>query len=300
MIIQGILSKIISEIILSTYPVFIKLVNISFLKKMLYRFATIIFISLFLIDTSYISKYLFHKDGLLLSFYTIIHVYFSYKGFEILKGGVANSILFTYPLIILYYSGSKNYWIYFFILIGLLLFCLDDIQDKKMDNIYEYSKGIFYMIGSAITEALIYFSVLKLDTKNNWNHMFISYFFGLLLLLTVYIYQKNINKEKEDKEENNEEDNKGNKEEFQLRNLNKTKNVNLFAFFFNLLTIVIGYYLRFYSMNRIDSKLYAILTYLGIIFTYISSYLINQEEINMYNISGSLIIIFSNLYLLYN
>ena len=293
MIIQGILSKIISEIILSTYPVFIKLVNISFLKKMLYRFAVMIFISLFLIDKSYILKYLFHKDGLLLSFYTIIHVYFSYKGFEILKGGVANSILFTYPLIILYYSGSKNYWIYFFILIGLLLFCLDDIQDKKMDNIYEYSKGIFYMVGSAITEACIYFSVLKLDTKNNWNHMFISYFFGLLLLLTVYIYQKkNKHIEKENKEEN--------KEEFKLKNLNKTKNVNLFALFFNLLTIVIGYYLRFYSMNRIDSKLYAILTYLGILFTYISSYLINQEEINMYNISGSLIIICSNLYLLYN
>ena len=288
--IQGILSKIISEIILSTYPVFIKLVNISFLKKMLYRFSTIIFISLFLIDTSYISKYLFHKDGLLLSFYTIIHVYFSYKGFEILKGGVANSILFTYPLIILYYSGSKNYWIYFFILIGLLLFCLDDIQDKKMDNIYEYSKGIFYMIGSAITEALIYFSVLKLDTKNNWNHMFISYFFGLLFLLTVYIYQKNKDKEKKDKK----------KEEFQLKNVNKTKNVNNFALLFNIVVIVFGFYLRFYSISRINSKLYAILTYLCIIFTYISSYLINQEEINMYNISGSLIIIFSNLYLLYN
>lgn len=290
MMIQGILSKIISEIILSTYPVFIKLVNISFLKKMLYRFSTIIFISLFLIDTSYISKYLFHKDGLLLSFYTIIHVYFSYKGFEILKGGVANSILFTYPLIILYYSGSKNYWIYFFILIGLLLFCLDDIQDKKMDNIYEYSKGIFYMIGSAITEALIYFSVLKLDTKNNWNHMFISYFFGLLFLLTVYIYQKNKDKEKKDKK----------KEEFQLKNVNKTKNVNNFALLFNIVVIVFGFYLRFYSISRINSKLYAILTYLCIIFTYISSYLINQEEINMYNISGSLIIIFSNLYLLYN
>lgn len=296
MIIQGILSKIISEIILSTYPVFIKLVNISFLKKMLYRFATIILISLFLIDTSYISKYLFHKDGLLLSFYTIIHVYFSYKGFEILKGGVANSILFTYPLIILYYSGSKNYWIYFFILIGLLLFCLDDIQDKKMDNIYEYSKGIFYMLGSAITEALIYFSVLKLDTQNNWNHMFISYFFGLLLLLTVYIYQKNKDKEKEDNKNYKEK----NKEEFQLKNLNEIKNVNIFALVFNIVVIVFGFYLRYYSITRIDSKLYAILTYLGILFTYISSYLINQEEINMYNISGSLIIIFSNLYLLYN
>jgi drug/metabolite transporter (DMT)-like permease len=290
MMIQGILSKIISEIILSTYPVFIKLVNISFLKKMLYRFATIILISLFLIDTSYISKYLFHKDGLLLSFYTIIHVYFSYKGFEILKGGVANSILFTYPLIILYYSGNKNYWIYFLILIGLLLFCLDDIQDKKMDNIYEYSKGIFYMIGSAISEACIYFSVLKLDTKNNWNHMFISYFFGLLFLLTVYIYQKNKDKEKKDKK----------KEEFQLKNVNKTKNVNNFALLFNIVVIVFGFYLRFYSISRINSKLYAILTYLCIIFTYISSYLINQEEINMYNISGSLIIILSNLYLLYN
>jgi len=292
MILNAILSKIISEIILSTYPVFIKLINISFLKKMLNRFTVIILISLFLIDKSFISKYLFHKDGLLLSFYTIIHVYFSYKGFEILKGGVANSILFIYPLIILYYSGNKNYWIYFFILIGLLLFCLDDIRDKKSNNVnkYIYLKGIFYMIGAAVTEACIYFSVLKLDTKNNWNHMFISYFFGFLLLLIIYIYQKNKNNKIEQKD----------KEKFQLKDLNNENNVNLFALFFNLFTIVIGYYLRFYSINRIDSKLYAILTYLGILFTYISSYLINQEEINMYNISGSLIIICSNLYLLYN
>ena len=36
--INGILSKILSELTLSIYPVFIKIVDISFIKKIIYRF----------------------------------------------------------------------------------------------------------------------------------------------------------------------------------------------------------------------------------------------------------------------
>ena len=286
--INALISKILSEFILSSYPVFIKLINISFLKKVLYRFLSFSLISLLFIDVKFIKKYLLDKEGLLLSFYTLVHVFTSYKGYEILKGGVANSILFTYPLIILYFSGQKYYFVYFLILIGLILFAIDDLRNKKInnENIKKYLEGSGYMIISSITEALIYFSILKLDTNNNWNQIFISYFFGFIILIVIYLLK--INKNTDNKEIDNKEN---------FINLDKT---NIFALVFNILVALLGYYLRFYSVNKINSKLYAVLSFLGIIFTYMYSYIFNQEKINIYNISGSLIIILCNIYLLFN
>lgn len=324
MILNAIFSKVFSEFLLSSYPVYIKLINLSFFRKMLNRFFSFILVSSFFIDLNYIKKYLFHTDGLLLSFYTLIHVYTTHKGYEILKGGVANSILFIYPLIILYFNNHKYYFIYFLILIGLILFSIDDLKERKFtkEAIIEHIKGSVYMILSALTEALIYFSIFTLKTDNNWNQMFISYFFGFLLLLVIFSYRKyNENKnnknnkniyEKNKKENidetiNSDENNKNEeiqvnneKEDFTLKDLNKKENVNVFALVFNIGTAIIGYYLRFYSINKIKPKLYAILSYLGILFTYMFSYMVNKEEINIYNILGSLIIIVCNIYLLIN
>jgi drug/metabolite transporter (DMT)-like permease len=311
MILNAVFSKVFSEFLLSSYPVYIKLINLSFFRKMLNRFFSFILVSSFFIDLNYIKKYLFHTDGLLLSFYTLIHVYTTHKGYEILKGGVANSILFIYPLIILYFNNHKYYFIYFLILIGLILFSIDDLKSRNFEKetVIEHIKGSGYMILSALTEALIYFSIFTLKTDNNWNQLFISYFFGLLLLLVIFSYRKyNENKNKENIDENNDEtiniDEKNQinnqKEDFTLKDLNKKENVNVFGLFFNIGTAIIGYYLRFYSINKIKPKLYAILSYLGILFTYMFSYMVNKEEINIYNILGSLIIIVCNVYLLYN
>ena len=111
---NGILAKILSEMTLTTYPVFIKIVDISFIKKILYRFFAFCFISIFFCDINVLKKYLINKDGLLLSFYTLIHIISSYKGFELLNGGVASSILYIYPLIILYINNKKYIFIYLF------------------------------------------------------------------------------------------------------------------------------------------------------------------------------------------
>jgi drug/metabolite transporter (DMT)-like permease len=317
MILNAVFSKVFSEFLLSSYPVYIKLINLSFFRKMLNRFFSFILVSSFFIDLNYIKKYLFHNDGLLLSFYTLIHVYTTHKGYEILKGGVANSILFIYPLIILYFNNHKYYFIYFLILIGLILFSIDDLKERKFtkEAIIEHLKGSGYMILSALTEALIYFSIFTLKTDNNWNQLFISYFFGFLLLLVIFSYRiynenskENIDDEKKENKENidiqkNKENidiQKNNLESFELKNLNKKENVNVFALVFNIGTAIIGYYLRFYSINKIKPKLYAILSYLGILFTYMFSYMVNKEEINIYNILGSLIIIVCNIYLLTN
>jgi len=283
---SGVLAKILSELTLATYPVFIKIVDISFIKKLIYRFFAFCLISIFFCDINVLKKYLFNKDGLLLSFYTLIHIIASYKGYELLDGGVANSILYIYPLIILYFNNKKYIIIYFLILVGLILLSLDHFNKKnkinsdKKDVSITYIKGFFCMLIAAITEALIYFSVLNIKTTNNWNHIFISYFFGLILVISFFII--NIKIEHKSLKENLVVDKK-----------------NMVFLLFNIFAALFGYYLRFYSMDKINYKLYAILSYLGIFMTYFYSYMFNNEKITYLNFIGSLIIILSNVYLLF-
>ena len=283
---SGVLAKVLSELTLATYPVFIKIVDISFIKKLIYRFFAFCLISIFFCDINVLKKYLFNKDGLLLSFYTLIHIIASYKGYELLDGGVANSILYIYPLIILYFNNKKYIIIYFLILVGLILLSLDHfikknkINSTKKDVQITYVKGFFCMLIAAITEALIYFSVLNIKTTNNWNHIFISYFFGLILVISFFII--NIKIEHESLKENLVIDKK-----------------NLIFLLFNIFAALFGYYLRFYSMDKINYKLYAILSYLGIFMTYFYSYMFNNEKLTYLNFIGSFIIILSNVYLLF-
>ena len=124
--IEGILSKLTSESILGFVPFFIKTINISFFDKYFIRFLIFVLISIFFVDFNIIQKYLFNKDGLILGFITIIHVYTSYKGYELLKGGVANSILYLYPLFILLIKDQSFRWVYLIFIIGLFLLAYSD------------------------------------------------------------------------------------------------------------------------------------------------------------------------------
>ena len=279
--IEGILSKLTSESILGFVPFFIKTINISFFDKYFIRFLIFVLISIFFVDFNIIQKYLFNKDGLILGFITIIHVYTSYKGYELLKGGVANSILYLYPLFILLIKDQSFRWVYLIFIIGLFLLAYSDFYyqtEEYKNNIFDLTKkkqsynfeGILNMLISAITEAFIYFYILKIKTNNNWNHIFISYFIGLLLIL-LFNVKKIIN--------------------YQL-NFNKFV-ISLFYIFI----LLIGYYLRFYAINHLSTINYSILSYLGIFITYLYGFIFLKEKVNIFNISGTLLIIIGNLLL---
>lgn len=279
--IEGILSKLTSESILGFVPFFIKTINISFFDKYFIRFLIFVLISIFFVDFNIIQKYLFNKDGLILGFITIIHVYTSYKGYELLKGGVANSILYLYPLFILLIKDQSFRWVYLIFIIGLFLLAYSDFYyqtEEYKNNIFDLTKkkqsynfeGILNMLISAITEAFIYFYILKIKTNNNWNHIFISYFIGLLLIL-LFNVKKIIN--------------------YQL-NFNKFV-ISLFYIFI----LLIGYYLRFYAINHLSTINYSILSYIGIFITYLYGFIFLKEKINIFNISGTFLIIIGNVLL---
>ena len=197
--ITEIISKITSESLLSLYPTIVKNIDIPFDMKLWTRFVPYSLISLLFIDYKFVKENLFSKAGLLLSFVTIIHIFTSYKGFEGLESGVAYTIFYMYPLMILLMAGEKITPILLVPLIGVALLVyeskVENMESKEeLENLEEKDEktdengnyllmfSVFMVFLAALTEAGLYFIVRDLKTKNNWNHLFISYFFGAILL----------------------------------------------------------------------------------------------------------------------
>jgi drug/metabolite transporter (DMT)-like permease len=209
------------------------------------------------------------SSGILLSLITIIHIYVSYRGFELLESGVAYSIFYLYPIMILLMSKKKFNPIIFLALFGVFLLVSND--KFNIMNIIESPEGFIMMILAAFTEANIYFLVRDIKTTNNWNHIFISYCLGAILLL-IYFFRN-------------------------ITEMKLTGRLSL-SLGINVVIGLFGYLLRFFAISRLDTVLYASLSYFGIVMAYINGIVINGETIDLKKIIGSIIIIVSNIYLL--
>jgi hypothetical protein len=166
-----------------------------------------VIISSFFIDWAFVIDSLFSINGLLLSLVTIAHVYSSYRSFQLLESGVATTLFYIYPIIILLFSGTAISPIFLISLFGVYLIANDlprnkepfetqkdtDIIKKntKMNEMF-WNEGIFAAFTAALTEALIFFLVKNVKTTNNWNHLFLSYLFGAIGL-TVYLWKNIVN-----------------------------------------------------------------------------------------------------------
>ena len=285
-----IISKLVSESLLSLYPIFVKLTNLPISIQLWSRFFTYILISLFFVNISFIYKNIFTKNAVLLSIVTIVHVYASYRGFQLLDSGVAYVIFYIYPLFILLLSGQSIHPIMILTLIGVYLVSMKDTytdtnkkpEIKETNGIketYEY-EGILMILIASITEALVYFVVRRIKTNNNWNHLFISYFFGAILL-SIY-YNKSI-----------------------LLTINEYKegtllnNKVIISLALNIIIGVFGYVLRFYAISRLPPNIYAPLSYFGVLMAYIYGIFLNNDVITINKILGSIMIIIPNFFINY-
>jgi drug/metabolite transporter (DMT)-like permease len=283
MILNAIYSKLVSESLLSFYPTFVKKIDLSILLQMWTRLITYVLISLFFINYSFITGNLLKQEGILLSIVNLFHIYTSYEGFKNLDSGVSFSIFNIYPLLILLFSGVLWKPVYFVGIIGLLFFIYDNYnsstKNKSSDSNFNY--GILMIFLAAVTEAIIFFLVRNIETENNWNHLFICYFWGAVIS-SIYLLFKGFNEE--------------------TTLLNTTKSNSWFlictAILLNGIIGTIGYYLRFYSIYRLDPEIYSILSYFGIVMAYFYGMFLNNESINTYKIVGTLLIIISNYLIL--
>ncbi len=287
-----ILSKLSSESLLSLYPVFVKNINLPLFVQLESRLLIYVIISLIFCNLPFIRKHIFTYYGLLLGFTNLLHIYTSYRGFQLLESGVSYTLFYTYPIMIILLSGLpfhiKTIFSILIALLGVYLLSYDEVkaiqsyenfEEKKNENELKEKfsyEGFVMIFFAAFTEALIYFQVRHIKTDNNWNHVFISYFLGMVIM-TVYLFFT----EK--------------KEIIQDKELIKRFSI---AMLINAVIGSLGYFLRFFAATRLQPVLYAILSYFGIFMSFIYGIFFNKDKITIKKIIGALLIIVSNFFLI--
>ncbi len=307
-----IFSKVVAESLLSLYPVFVKKIGLSIPIQLWTRLLAYVIISAFFINRTFVFQSLTSYNAILLALINLSHVYFSYMGFKYLDSGVSFTLFNTYPFMILLMSNAPWNNAYLLALAGFAIFAYENYihsgEDKKEENKVEnkdenkdknmrwhnpFIFGVLMILLSAFTEALIYFLVRKVKSTNSWDHVFISYFLGALIMsiymIYVYFYKKEELKEDFIQKENSEKED--NKKSF-------INNRIFIALLLNGILGAVGYYLRFYAAYRLDSQIYAILSYIGIIMAYVYGIALNKEKLSIYKIIGTLFIIIANYMIL--
>lgn len=296
-----ILSKLLSESLLSLYPVFVKYIGLSIPLQLWSRFFTYSIVSIFFANYNYLVENLFSTSGLLLAIVTLVHVYTSYRGFQLLESGISYTLFYLYPIILLLMAGKKVHPIMIVSLVGVYLLAKSSLSNKESmqtsslnkkedlnkteqqiieEHIKDHKKiankvvntieGVFMILLAALTEAIIYFIVRELKTTNNWNHVFLSYFLGSLMFSVFFFDQiKDIS-------------------------INSMLSLSLVG---NLFIGLFGYYLRFFSISRLDTSIYAPLSYFGIVMAYFYGVLFNNDTLSIEKILGTLCIVLPNIYL---
>jgi drug/metabolite transporter (DMT)-like permease len=310
-----ILGKVVSESLLSLYPVFVKNINIPLHLQLWSRFITYIIITSFFVDWGFIAKTLFSNNGMLLSIITIIHVYTSYRGFQLLESGIAYSLFYTYPIMILLLAGEPIHILMLLAIVGVVLLSYDDMFSNRLP-----SRVSFILRNSSVvspeklpiptlvpssritTKKVEGFSDDKVEEKSDTPPAIVPYEGYIMIALAAFteaiIY-------------------------FIVRSIKTTNNWNhLFLSYFAgtiLFTVIgfseimkmtvssnlsmslginaviglCGYLLRFYAATRLAPTIYAPLSYVGIVMAYVYGFLFNGEHITTQKIIGTICILAS-------
>lgn len=249
---EGVVSKVLAESLLSLYPVFVKNIGVSLNLQMWSRFFTYVVLAGFFMDFEFVKKKLFSKDGLLLAAVTLVHIYTSYVGFLKLPSGPAYTMFYIYPVLILILSGF-SFPPYALLAAAGVWFLA---STSELDQ-FAY-EGVFMIMLAALTEALIYFIIKKIKTTNNWDHVFLSYFWGAVAM-TFYVLKT---------------------QEPLTPALTASVGVN------GVIGLG-GYVLRFFSMSHLDVYWYALLSNVGMVMSYVYGYAFNGEVVGFAQVFGT-------------
>ena len=277
------LSMLASESMLSLYPIFVKKIGLSLIHQVWARLLAYVAISAIFVDWSFIQSAFFSADALIIALINLSHIFFSYEGFRNLDSGVSFAIFNTYPLMILLIAGVLWNNIYLLVLLGLGLFILGERTNKVEDKVEDGSEskdgskgqspdflyGIIMILFAALTESLIYFMVRRIKTDNHWNHVFLSYFVGLVAI-TGYMFYTNNDFGK-----------------IALPRMGLAIGLNGFIG-------AVAYFLRFFAASNLKASIFAPLAYFGMVMSYVYGIAFNQETLSWEKVGGTICILAAN------
>lgn len=274
---DSIILKLVSESLLSFYPAMVKYIKYPLKTQLTSRLIIYTLIAaIFMTKSLSLLQKLLSPFGLLLAITNVFHVWTSYVGFQNLDAGVSYSIFYIYPLLIILFSGSPFRPYFLLPLLGVLLLTYSNWKEFPEQKMQNFLQGLFGIVAATLSEAALYFIVKKINNGNQWDTLFVSYFFPAIIL--TLFFNKSLIPSKT-----------------QLEDPTHSKQLILLLVG-NAVIGAVGYYLRYYTINRLPSNIYGILSYAGIVMAYVYGALLNKDPITLTKIIGSLIIIISSVF----
>jgi drug/metabolite transporter (DMT)-like permease len=254
-------TTITSEVVLSLYPILIKVIDTGLDSQILGRLATFATLSIITLNGFNIVNILANPFLLLfLGLINLVHIGSSYQAFKDLPAGPAMALFYTYPFLNILLAwfilnepiNLKHLPWLFIAFLGSILVIKSLKQEESFEEKAQATnantntvRGIFAAFSAALTESIIYVVTKNLDAASPFPMMAQLYGGALILFIGGLVSQgKPI-----------------------LTDTRKTTWVPLLAF--NILIGFIGYALRFWSIPRLSATVFSILSFVGVFSAYI-------------------------------
>jgi len=255
---------ILSEAALSLYPILIKTVPTNLSTQLLSRFLVYSGLAYFLATDTDVLMTWGNVQGAfrstLLGCLTLAHVGTSYYAFQQLPAGVAMSLFYSYPIwnvvgAALGFGESFSVYQIALVLLGfvgvvLVAYGNKDPDPQKQKDPFNW-KGLLAALLAALTESAIYFAVRTADRPSPFYAVLELYPSAVLLLLGIVWYTKG---------------------SFDFRPQVWARMLS-----FNTLIGFLGYCLRFYAIPRLPTLIFSLLSFVGVLTSFLWGYLFVNE-----------------------
>lgn len=273
-------TTITSEVVLSLYPILIKVIDTGLDSQILGRLATFTTLSIIALNGFSIISILANPFLLLfLGLINLVHIGSSYQAFKDLPAGPAMALFYTYPFINIFLAwfildepiNLKHLpWLCIAFLGSVLIVkSLKEEESFKEKNDTPGTntvRGIFAAFSAALTESIIYVVTKNLDAVSPFPMMAQLYGGALILFIGGLLSQgKPI-----------------------LSDTRKTTWIPLLAF--NILIGFVGYALRFWSIPRLSTTVFSILSFVGVFSAYVFGIRFVGEIPSLESIAGGTLI----------
>jgi drug/metabolite transporter (DMT)-like permease len=284
-VIEGMLNSALvvgSEVVLSLYPILIKTVPVNLDTQIVSRMLTFSIAAALLAPSNAIAKTwgslqaVARSSGL--GAITLAHVATSYYAFKELPAGVAMSLFYTYPILnllggaLLFGESISGFQLLMMLLafVGVLLVSFGSAggltKSEEGEKKEIHWAGVFSALAAAVTEVAMYFAV-RTTTQSNPFTSILELYPGAALLMVLLVGAR------------------GGFGGIDISGRNWSSMI-----LFNLLIGFAGYATRFYAIPKVSTFIFSILSYIGVVASFIFGWLFVGEVPSTLSVIGAALI----------
>jgi drug/metabolite transporter (DMT)-like permease len=265
-----------SEFILSLYPILIKLVPTNLSTQVFSRLITFVAgASTMASPADWMSTWgtvAGATRSLGLGALTLTHIFVSYIAFSSLSAGVAMALFYTYPMWNLLGARvlfgetieAKSYAYVILGILGTFMVSTKGVTDEVRglsQNRYGVLIGVAAALAAALTESAMYFAVRTNEQKNPWSPTIEMYGGALVCMIPLIV--------------------------FGLLTIKYSWSVWTKIVLFNLVVGLVGYSLRFYSIPKVGTETFGLLSFVGVFASFLFGFAFLGERPGLISLLGA-------------